>query len=142
MSQLDCQQSSLGCDSTAITRVSDSARTTKSTMMSDSIVDDVTQRTTDLSIDAIKASQLDWLPHSFLIYPNILRRLRNNEGVCYDEKNKESYVLVPFEQVDKFVPHDLYAQVQQDNQLFLAEKQVICNAFFKTTAFLLQQVVK
>jgi len=71
-----------------------------------------------------------------LIYPNILRRIRNNE-VSFDEKAKEYYITVPFNQVDKFIPQELYTQVHQDNQLFLAEKQVICNAFFKTTAFLL-----
>jgi hypothetical protein len=110
----------------------------------DSFVEDVTKLSlsTNPSIDSLKEANLDWLPHSFFIYPNIIRSLHSNQGIHYDEKTKENYVLVPFGAVDKFVPHDLYSQVQQDNQMFLAEKQVICNAFFKTTAFLLQQVVK
>jgi hypothetical protein len=96
VNQLDCQQSSLGCDSTAITRVSDS-------------IDD--RLSTNTSLDSLKETNLDWIPHSFLIYPNIIRRLHANDGISFDEKTKEHYILVPFGDVDKFVPHDLYSQV-------------------------------
>jgi hypothetical protein len=60
----------------------------------------------------------------------------------YDEKTKEFFVTVPFNQVEKFVPSDYYSDVHLDNQLFLAEKQVFCNPFFKTTASLLEQIIK
>lgn len=97
------------------------------------------------SIDSTKLksySNLDWLPHSFQIYPNILQRIYRNEGISYDEKAKEYFIQVPFNHVEKFVPSEFYSQVHQDNQLFLAEKQVFCNPFFKTTAFLLEQIIK
>jgi hypothetical protein len=44
--------------------------------------------------------------------------------------------------VERFVPSDYYSDVHKDNQLFLAEKQVFCNPFFKTTASLLEQIIK
>lgn len=121
---LDCHRPTLACDSAAATRVANS------------IEDEVTQ------LSLANPADLDWLPHSFLIYPEILGRIHRNEGITVDEKTKETLVTVDFNNVDKFVPQQLYTQVQTDNKLFLAEKQVISNAFFKTTAFLLQEVVK
>ena len=43
--------------------------------------------------------------------------------------------------MQKFVPNEYYRQVHHDNQLFLAEKQVFCNPFFKTTAKLMEQMI-
>ena len=81
------------------------------------------------------------IPHSFLIYPGLVRSLyENSEQILkVDEENKESYVQVPFHRVTKFVPNEYYRQVHDDNQLFLAEKQVFCTPFFKTSAQLIEQ---
>lgn len=91
ISALDCHQPSLACDSSAIPRVSDS------------IVDEVTQLT------LANPTDLDWLPHSYLIYPNILKRIHDNEDILVDEKTKEQYINVDFRNVDKFVPQEMYA---------------------------------
>lgn len=56
-----------------------------------------------------------------------------------DEEKKERYIEMPFHSVQKFIPHDYYDKVHQDNQLYLAEKQVFCTPFFKTSAQLIQQ---
>lgn len=96
LGRLDCQQPSLACDSTAISRGNPS----------DSIVDDVTQLKlqSNQSLDALVEASLEWLPHSFLIYPDILRRIHQGDGIVTDEKTKEKLIYVPFTQVDKFVP--------------------------------------
>lgn len=40
----------------------------------------------------------------------------------YDEKAKEHFITVPFNQVERFVPSDYYSEIHKDNQIFLAEK--------------------
>ena len=57
----------------------------------------------------------------------------------YDEENKEHYAEVPFNNVHQFVPNEYYKLVHTDNQLFLAEKQVFCTPFFKTSAQMIEQ---
>ena len=81
------------------------------------------------------------VPHSFLIYPNLISSIYDNSDtvVKYDEEMKEHYTEVPFHQVQKFVPNEYYRLVHNDNQLFLAEKQVFCTPFFKTSAQMIEQ---
>ena len=82
------------------------------------------------------------IPHSYLVYPGLIERIRAKQGLVRDEKTEETYIEVPFHEVRKFVPNEYYRQVHHDNQLFLAEKQVFCNPFFKTTAQLMEQMIK
>ena len=81
------------------------------------------------------------IPHSFLIYPGLVSSLyENSDSVLkFDEEKKEHFVEVPFHNIKQFVPNDYYKQVHDDNQLFLAEKQVFCTPFFKTSAQLIEQ---
>ena len=76
------------------------------------------------------------VPHSFMIYPGLVSQLYDNPDAVlkYDEELKEYYAEVPFNNVQQFVPNQYYKQVHEDNQLFLAEKQVFCTPFFKTSA--------
>jgi len=82
---------------------------------------------------------LEGMPHSFLIYPGLIDKLYNNpESVLkFDEETKERYVEVPFHNVQKFVPNEYYRKVHRDNEIFLAEKQVFCTPFFRTSAQLI-----
>ena len=106
LSRLDCQLNSLACDSTAISRGN----------VSESIVNDVTQLklSSNASLDMEEAN-LEWIPHSYLIYPDILKRIHSGDGILFDEKTKEKFILVPFNQVERFVPQDSYAQIHEDN---------------------------
>jgi len=106
LSRLDCQSNSLACDSTAISRGN----------VSESIVNDVTQLklSSNASLD-IEEANLEWIPHSYLIYPDILKRIHSGDGILFDEKTKEKFILVPFNQVERFVPQDSYAQIHEDN---------------------------
>lgn len=81
------------------------------------------------------------MPHSFLIYPGLISHLYNNADatVKFDADKQEHFVEVPFNNVQKFVPNEYYRHVHQDNQLFLAEKQVFCTPFFKTSAQMIEQ---
>ena len=81
------------------------------------------------------------IPHSYLVYPGLIERIRGGQGLLRDAKAEETYIEVPFHGVQKFVPNEYYRQVHADNQLFLAEKQVFCNPFFKTTAQLMRQML-
>lgn len=106
LNRLDCQSNSLACDSTAISRGS----------VSGSTVNNVTQLklSSNESMDMEEAN-LEWIPHSYLIYPNILKRIRSGDGIMQDEKTKEKFIMVPFNQVERFVPQDFYAQIHHDN---------------------------
>ena len=80
------------------------------------------------------------IPHSYLIYPGLVKSLYESSDsiLKYDEEKKEHFVEIPFHNVQKFVPNEYYKLVHNDNQLFLAEKQVFCTPFFKTSAKLIE----
>jgi hypothetical protein len=74
--------------------------------------------------------------HALYAYPDLLAKIANNEF------NDKFQVEVPFHQVQKFVPNNVYLKVNQDNQLHIAESQICCNPFFKTTVVLLSGLAK
>ena len=57
------------------------------------------------------------LPHSFLIYPGLVRELHGNPDstLKFDEEKKEHYAEVAFHNVTKFVPNEYYRQAHDDN---------------------------
>lgn len=81
------------------------------------------------------------LPHSYLIHPGIIEKIKAGAGLQRDPSTNEAWIEVPFHDVQKFVPNEYYRAVHNDNQRFLAEKQVFCNPFFKITAKLMEQMI-
>ena len=48
------------------------------------------------------------IPHSYLVYPNLIERIRAGQGLVRDDKADETYIEVPFHDVQKFVPNEYY----------------------------------
>jgi hypothetical protein len=82
---------------------------------------------------------LDKLPHSYFLYRDLIPKIYGRQdSILYDEESKENYVEIPYHNIRKFVPNQYYKQVHDDNQVFLAEKQVFCAPFFTTTGKLME----
>jgi hypothetical protein len=54
----------------------------------------------------------------------------------------DSIISLPFYGVKKFIPNEIYKQINEDNKSYLAEKQVFTSHFFETTHTLMKSIVE
>jgi len=79
----------------------------------------------------------------FGVFPHLRQELTEHgqELVQHDAEKKEHFTLVDFNSARKFVPNQIYKQVHKDNLLFLSEKQVFSDNFYRCTLELLQLAI-
>jgi len=63
-------------------------------------------------------------------------------GIEFDEEQKEYFVKVDFNSIQRFVPNHIYKAVFEDNTAFLFESQIFNEAFFSSTQQMLNMVVE
>ena len=63
-----------------------------------------------------------------------LSEIESDHAVVFSEETEEYIANIELDSIKKFIPKETYKHVHRDNKLFLDEKLVFSDAFFKTTA--------
>lgn len=102
-------------------------KTDLSFVLDEKTIETIKQTSISLVCDGTAIPRALQQVHSCLVYPSL------SERVIREQIEPNTKINVPFYQVEKFVPNDIYKQVSRDNQVYIAELQVYDGHFFDTT---------
>jgi hypothetical protein len=104
-------------------------------VLDDSTVETIKNNSVSLVCDSTAIPRPLQQVHSCIVYPAL------GERVIKEQIEPNTKIGVPFYEVQKFISNEVYRQVSQDNQVYMAELQVYDSHFFDTTTQLLSNLV-